>query len=191
MTSIRAFIAVEIDSPHKQKLSKLISELKKSNAYIKWITEAQMHLTLKFLGNIEGNKVQEISNVLKSIADNFNIFGIQLSKIGSFPNMNKPRVIWIGIDKGADELKLLNSRIETELEKLGFEKEKREYKTHLTLGRVKSLKNIPELTNLINGTCFQSQDEIKIDKLILFQSTLTPKGAIYTALAEHLLQNPM
>ena len=188
MNTIRAFIAVEIDPKNKQKLCDLIIQLKKSNPDIKWATENQMHLTLKFLGNIEQNMVQKISEVLKSIADNFNVFTIQFSKIGAFPNMRRPRVIWLGIDKGAEFLKLLNNKIETELEKLGFKKENREYKTHLTLGRVKSLKNISELIRLIDEADFQSQDEIKIDKLILFQSTLTPKGAIYTPLIEHVFR---
>lgn len=183
MSTIRSFIAVEIDPVNKQKLSSLISLLKQSNADIKWVNETQMHLTLKFLGNIEEKKVQQISAALKVIADNFSAFNMHFSKIGAFPNMTKPRVIWLGIDKGADSLKLLNSKIEDELEKIGIEKERRAYAAHLTLGRVKSLKNISILANLINETNFEAQGETKIDELILFQSTLTPKGAIYTPIS--------
>jgi len=181
---IRAFIAVEIDKTNKQRLSKLISDLKKSNTDIKWVGENQMHLTLKFLGNIEQDRVQVISGALKSIADNFKGFNIRLSKIGAFPNLRRPRVIWLDIDKGAEELKSLSNKIEIELEKIGFKKEKREFKAHLTLGRVRSLKVIENLEKIINETDFQPPNEIKIDKLILFQSTLTPKGAIYTPLSE-------
>jgi len=188
MTTIRAFIAVEIDQPHKQKLSDLITHFKKSDADIKWVTENQMHLTLKFLGNIEQEKTQEISDILKGIADSSNSFDIQFSGIGAFPNLKRPRIVWIGIEKGSELLKLLNSKIEYGLEKIGFEKEKREYKTHLTLGRVKSLKNIKELTSLIDKTTLGFQDKIKIDKLTLFQSTLTPKGAVYAPLAEHIFR---
>ena len=181
---IRAFIAVEIDAPHKEKLSALISYLKKSNASVKWVTENQMHLTLKFLGNIGQENVQKISGVLKATAGDFSTFNILFSKIGAFPNYERPRIIWLGIEKGKESLKLLNNKVECELEKIGFSKEKREYKAHLTLGRVKSLKNIPGLSRLINEADLQFQDEIKIDKLILFQSTLTPKGAIYTPLTQ-------
>ncbi len=179
---IRAFIAVEIDQPNKQKLSQLISTLKQANADVKWVNENQMHLTLKFLGNIEKNRVQEISNTLKSIANKASAFNIHLSKISAFPNMHKPRVIWLGIDKGVENLKNLAS-------KLGSRQEKREFKPHLTLGRVKSLKNISQLTKLISETSFESDGNISITKLILFQSTLTPKGAIYTSLAKLSLQN--
>lgn len=181
---IRAFIAVEIDQPNKQKLSELISRLKSSEADVKWVNESQMHFTLKFLGNIEHAKVDQISDTLKTAASSLKAFEIHLSDIGAFPNMHKPRVIWVGVDKGAENLKLLAAQIETELERLGFAKEKREFKAHLTLGRVKSLKNISQLTRLISEIAFQSEGEIKIDKLILFQSTLTPKGALYTPLAQ-------
>lgn len=147
-----------------------------------------MHLTMKFLGNIEQSKVQKISKLLKNIASDFNSFTIQFSNIGGFPNMQRPRVVWMGIKKGSESLKHLNNKVECELEKIGFEKEKREYKAHLTLGRVKSLKNIPDLTRLINEAVLQFQGKIIIDKLMLFQSTLTPKGAIYTPLAEHVFR---
>jgi len=83
----------------------------------------------------------------------------------------------------------LADRIDSVLEKIGFAKEKREFNAHLTLGRVKSLKNISQLTELIQKTAFQSQDKIKISSLILFQSTLTSKGAIYAPLAEIKLPN--
>ncbi|MBU1061178.1 MAG: RNA 2',3'-cyclic phosphodiesterase [Candidatus Omnitrophica bacterium] len=191
MDTIRAFVAIEIDEPNKQKLSDLITQFKKSNTQIKWVTENQMHLTLKFLGNIDGSLVPNISEALKNISENFTQFNIKLSKIGAFPNLQRPRVIWIGIDKGKENVILLANSVETALERLNFAKEKREFKTHLTLGRVKSLKNISGLTKIISETGLQFQDEIKIDKLILFQSTLTPKGAIYTPLAESYLTKPM
>ena len=185
MATIRAFIAIEIDHPNKEKLSALISHLKKPNADVKWVNETHMHLTLKFLGNIEQVKVQEISEALDSIAKGFKAFAIQFSKIGAFPNMRRPRVIWMGIDKGSDALKLLNGKTESGMERIGYAKEKREYRSHLTLGRVRSLKNISELAKLIDEAQLDFQDEIKIDRLILFQSTLTLKGAIYTPLTQH------
>ena len=180
----RTFIAIEIDGINKKILSDVISSLKKSDTNIKWITQDQMHLTLKFLGNVEENTIKNISDAIKSIATNYKKFNLSFSKIGAFPNTKQPRVIWIGIEKGKNELKILNEKIEAECEKLGFEKEKREYRPHLTLGRVKSLKNITNLTNIIDETNFDPQGNVKINKLTLFKSTLTPKGAIYDVLYE-------
>lgn len=184
MNTIRAFIAIEIDKPNRQKILDLILRLKRSDADIKWLDENQIHLTVKFLGNIDKNKIQETRGIIKPVTDNFSVFTIRFSKIGAFPNMRQPRVIWIGFDKGAESLKLLNNKIETGLEKIGFKKEGREYKAHLTLGRVKSLKNIAKLMPLINEINFQAHDEIEIKRLVLFQSTLTSKAAIYAPLAE-------
>jgi 2'-5' RNA ligase len=150
---------------------------------VKWVTQDQMHLTLKFLGNIDKIKIPEITDAMRSSAQDLTSFTITFSKIGAFPNLSHPRVIWIGIDKGADILKLLAEKIETGLEKSGLQKEKRSYKAHLTLGRVRTSKNIQNLIKLINALNEQNEpNETKITKLILFQSTLTPKGAIYTAL---------
>ncbi len=185
---IRAFIAVEIDLPNKQKISGLISELKKTKADVKWITENQIHITLKFLGNIDEERVQKISDALDHISKNSKTFDVRFSELGAFPNMKRPRVIWIGVEKGGDLLKLLNKKIEIELEKLGFVKEKREYKAHLTLGRVKSLNNITSLAESIDKIEFQPTGETKIERLILFQSTLTPKGAIYSPLSKFTFQ---
>lgn len=179
---IRTFIAIELDEPARQKIAELISRLKTSQSDVKWITENQMHLTLKFLGNVDENKIPEISEALKSIADKFSSFDIHLSGIGVFPNLNRPRVIWLGIDKGADEVKKLNNLIETYLEKLEFAREKREFKPHLTLGRVRSFKNIYTLTKLMKEMNFDSGKDIEIKEVILFQSTLAPKGAIYNYL---------
>lgn len=185
---IRSFIAVEIDPPKKQKLSALISNLKTSEAGVKWVNESQMHLTLKFLGDIKEEKVREISDTLKSVADTSSAFSIRLSSIGAFPNMHKPRVIWIDIDKGKEELKLLAGQIENELEKSGFTREKRGFKAHLTLGRVKSLKNISNLIGLIKKTEISLHDEIEIKEIILFRSTLKPTGAIYTPISRFNLK---
>ncbi|MCX5693283.1 MAG: RNA 2',3'-cyclic phosphodiesterase [Candidatus Omnitrophica bacterium] len=189
MSSIRAFIAVEIDHQTKQKISELISNLKKSDADAKWITEGQIHLTLKFLGNIDEGSVHKISDALSGVSNNFNSFTINFSEIGAFPNLNHPAVIWLGVNKGAEFLKTLNEKIETALEKLRLKQENREFKPHLTLARIRSPNNIQNLVKLIEETDFNSWDDLRISKLTLFQSTLNPKGAAYTIIIEKYLQN--
>lgn len=180
MKKIRAFIAVDIDAGAKENILSIIETLKKSNTDVKWINENQLHLTLKFLGYIDETLIQTISQALTSISGNFPAFILTFSKIGGFPNINNPKVVWLGIDKGAETLIALNERIEIELEKAGLKKETRKFLPHLTLGRVRTPKNITNLTKLINETTFQITNKIKIDKLTLYQSTLTPKGAVYT-----------
>lgn len=186
--AVRAFIAVEIDPQAKQKISELITRLKKSEADAKWITENQMHLTLKFLGNISQDKIKEISDALSLISNDFKPFAITFSGIGAFPNMNHARVIWLGIDKGAEALMMLNEKIENTLEKYGFKKDGREFSPHLTLARVRSGKNIAGLATLIKETVFDSGKDTLVNKLTLFQSVLNPKGAVYTVISEGYLK---
>ncbi|MBU1912010.1 MAG: RNA 2',3'-cyclic phosphodiesterase [Candidatus Omnitrophica bacterium] len=186
---MRAFIAVEIDSQTKQKISDLVSCLKKTGPDAKWITEDQMHLTLKFLGNIGEDKVQKISEALSAISDSFKSLKIGFSNIGAFPNLNHPRVIWLGIDEGRGSLEILNGKIEASLEKSGFARENREFNPHLTLARIRSSKNISNLIKLIGEKNLTPVGEILIDKLSLFQSTLSPKGAVYTLILQKSLQN--
>jgi len=180
---LRAFIAVEIDEQSKQKVLELVSCLKKSCADVKWLDETQMHLTLKFLGGVPADKINGISEALSGISGAFESFPITLSGIGVFPDLKHPAVLWLGVDKGAESLETLNDKIENALEKIGFQKEKRKFKPHLTLGRVKSSKNMPGLLKLIGNTSFEHKEDIKINELSLFQSALNPKGAIYNKLS--------
>lgn len=187
---MRAFIAVEIDEQLKQKISKLISNLKKSGADAKWITENQMHITLKFLGNISKDKIGEISDALSIVSSDFKSFKITFSKIGAFPNLDHPRIIWLGIDdNGAESLKMLNKNLENTLKKSGFREEDHSFQPHLTLARIKSGRNISGLVKLIKETDFASGNYTQINKLTLFQSTLNPGGTIYTVISEKYLQD--
>ncbi|MBU1007356.1 MAG: RNA 2',3'-cyclic phosphodiesterase [Candidatus Omnitrophica bacterium] len=183
----RAFIAIDLDLAHKQKISGLISDLKQANADVKWANEGQLHITLKFLGNIGDIELEQVSGIIKDIAINTKTFAISLSGISVFPDTHRPNVVWVGIDKGADILKFLVDKIGSRLESAGLKKEKREFRAHLTLGRAKSLKNINYLTELIKKTDFRPTDKIEIKNIILFQSTLTPKGAVHTPLAKFKL----
>jgi RNA 2',3'-cyclic 3'-phosphodiesterase len=182
MNSIRAFIAVEIDSASKQKISGLINDLKQTNADVRWASENQMHLTLKFLGNIEQGKISLISAAIKTITGHIREFDLSFSGIGAFPAINRPRLIWAGIDKGSNELRMIAGLIEKEMGILGFDKEGRDYKAHLTLGRVGSQKKIKDLTKKMAELEFKFDPDTKVNKLVLFQSTLTPKGTIHTPL---------
>lgn len=190
MNTIRAFIAVEITGQAKQNISALITNLKQSNADAKWITENQMHLTLKFLGDIDESGVQKISGILSDISNNFESFKIDFSNIGGFPNLDHPSVIWLGVENGSEHLKTLNSEIETALEKIGFKKEPRLFKPHLTLARIRSDKSIPSLIKSIReiNPAMDPKNSANVDKVALLQSVLNPKGAIYKVIVEKYLR---
>ncbi len=176
---IRTFICVEISNPKLISLiNAQISELGKIEG-IRTVKSTQMHLTLKFLGDVSEKRLEHIKNDIQQIL--FDPFNISLEGIGCFPNTNRIRVVWIGISEGKEALKKLASLVEQVMVQIGFPKEKRQFSPHLTLGRVKYLKEegkelLIKKIEKSKGSHFGSQS---IDRFILKKSTLTPKGAIY------------
>lgn len=185
---MRTFIAIDLDPEIKKALSLLIDELDKGHRNIRWVKHQGMHLTLKFLGEIDGEKVPEIENVLRMISKEYDSFSLKFKGTGSFPpGMKNPRVLWVGIEE-QETLKALQSRLEGELEKLGFPRERRKYHAHLTLGRVKSLYNIKETLSLLEKYRGRNFGVMKADKISFIQSTLKPTGAEYSILSEFELK---
>ncbi len=181
MQKIRAFIAIDI--PVSQKAIKIINELKKTQIDAKLVETKNMHLTLKFLGDTDENLIDEIEKTIKESTKNTQPFEITLKNIGVFPNQNYIKVAWIGVEN-AEPLKQITETIDTKLQNLGFEKEKRPFSAHLTIARIKSAKNKEKLIQLINKYENTEFHKIKIDKIILKKSTLTPEGPIYTNLRQ-------
>ncbi len=183
---IRSFIAIELDDKTHQLLSEIQNKLKHATSNIKWVNSCNIHLTLKFLGNIQLEKIEEVKSLLDDAALGVKAFKISLSEIGAFPKLDYVRVIWVGIKLGSEKIKSLASNLEEKLTKLGFEKEKRPFRSHLTLGRMRLPKPNQELKLAIESlntnelTSFKHQ--LTINHITLFQSTLTPKGSIYTPL---------
>lgn len=180
--SIRTFIAIELNQETHSELSSLQSALKKSDADVKWVTPEIIHLTLKFLGYIDGEKINEVQKILSEVVKNFKPFALSLKEIGAFPKLDYPRVIWAGVDEGKDEAKLIAKELEDKLEKIGIPKEDREFHPHITLGRVKSPKNKDKLKNIIETTRFEPKSKVNVDHLTLFKSQLATQGPIYTPL---------
>jgi len=180
---MRIFIALELSDEIKGELSRLEGRLKEARADIKWAKPENIHLTLKFLGDIEESNIEEIKNALGGISSSEKPFEISLFKLGAFPSLNQPRVIWAGIDKGCSEAENIAARVADALKKIGFPKEERPFSAHLTLGRVKSGKNKAGLKDMLASLEVRPKSCV-INKITLFQSTLAPNGPIYTPLHE-------
>ena len=185
---VRAFIAIELNPQIRDELAKLQSQLKSSKADVKWTRPDAIHLTLKFLGNNTHEKLEDVKKTLDKISPHYKPFEISLFKIGGFPRLENLRVIWVGIDKGCSQAEAIAKDIERELSTMGFEKEKRAFTAHLTLGRARSPKGKRELVSKIETLDFKPSASCTVNKIVLFQSTLTPQGSIYTPLHESRLQ---
>ena len=187
---MRTFIAIEISDGAKSALGQIQAHLKYAGADVKWVENENIHLTMKFLGEVKEDKVEEIKMALDAIGRETKPFEIVLKGIGAFPNIDYPRVIWVGIDKGAAEATEVSRKVDDELLKIGFPKESRPFAAHLTLGRVRSSHNKAALKEKINSINEKLPDinRQSIGSVILFKSTLTPKGSIYTKLHEAKFQ---
>ncbi len=180
---IRSFIAVDINDPAiAKKVEDVEKKLMGVQAAVKWIDPKIVHVTLKFLGDISPAQIDPIFEVMKGVG--FKPFEIHISNIGCFPNMNRPRVVWVGIKEGKEELEALYSQLNLKLKPLGFRPETRRFRAHITIGRVKGKKGIHELAGQISRMKDLEIGIQRIESLKLKKSTLTPKGPIYETLRE-------
>lgn len=183
---MRLFIATPLANEVEQKLAGIIEELKPHGGKIKYVAPHNIHLTLKFLGNTESDKVPALTSAIDKIATNYQPINSSLDNVGGFPNLRRPKVIWIGFKQNVEQLIKLVDDIEIQTARLGWEKENRKFKAHLTLGRVKDEHHLDGLTQFLLD---YKIDPIPLtfDRIILFQSTLTQKGPIYKNLHEVIL----
>jgi RNA 2',3'-cyclic 3'-phosphodiesterase len=183
METLRTFIAVELDKENREALERIEDDLKRLDADVKWVDPQNIHLTLKFLGEIPPKKVRQVQETLPELLKAFSLFEITIATLGAFPKPERPRIIWVGVTQNAHELTRLAHQVEEGLCALSFPKEEKAFSPHATIGRVRSPKNQAQLAEGIKNYSFAPLTQ-KISKVILFKSTLTPQGPIYQPLAE-------
>ncbi len=186
MAPIRAFIAIEIAEEIRQKIDTFQAELKRSSEPVSWTKSQNIHLTLKFLGEIEQNQIDDIASQLQMVTEPIASFSISIQGVGLFPSSKRPRVLWVGVQDLSDELLGLAEKVHDHLNHVGFTKEKRLFKPHLTLGRVKAPLSRHFVENFLNNP-FTCGDQ-NVHEVVLMQSQLHPKGAVYTPLVKYRLK---
>lgn len=184
---MRLFIATPISSEIEKELSRIISALKSVGGPVKWVAPTNIHLTLKFLGETDKKLVPEINGIIDEIAAKHSAISSGLANLGAFPNYHRPRVFWVGLERGTEELSEVAFELDRALHNLGFAEENRPFKGHLTLGRVKFPNGLEKLSETIKSFNVEKKPLI-FDKLILFKSNLTPRGSIYEILHEKKLK---
>ncbi len=178
---VRCFIAIDIGEEIKKELEAFMKGLKKFDPDVKWLSGDHIHLTLKFLGNTDETLADRIEASLKSVASCHRKFELTMAGTGVFPDYSKPRVIWVGINR-SEELNLLYNNIESAMEPLGYERETKKFRPHLTIARVKSQKGLPPLLKEIRGCKDREFGKIEVSGVLLMKSTLKPTGAEYERL---------
>ena len=181
MKKIRTFVAIEMPEDVRQGFKEVQATLRQADAHVKWVEPHNIHLTLKFLGDIGEDQLERLFQGVVEAAQEFSPFQISLSRLGGFPNLKRPRVIWIGIEEGKENLSQLQKKLEDSICQQGFSREDRKFSPHLTIGRVKSPRGVDDLVTIIKETPFESHS-IGMRDVVVMKSTLTPEGPIYTPL---------
>jgi 2'-5' RNA ligase len=185
---VRCFVCVEIvNQPNIIKIKTILDHLSSFQG-IRPVKPNQLHLTMKFLGEVPETKLSPIENELRRIT--LPAFDIEFSHLGVFPNERRPSVIWVGLSSGKSQLITLAREVDERLSKIGFPKEKRKFSPHLTVGRIKKLypDEQQNLVDYIHSNVMMVGEKEILESFIFKKSTLTPQGAIYENLAEFLLR---
>ena len=178
--TFRAFIAIDLPESVKSFLSDVQETLKSYGFRVKWVRPQNIHLTLKFLGDTATAHTDKISEAMALATRNFPIVPLKAKGIGVFPNARRPRVIWAGLNGQLETLANLQQTLDAHLADLGFARDTRAFKSHLTLGRVKGKIASDRMKAAIDKLKELESESFEASQIILFKSELRPTGAVYT-----------
>jgi len=183
---LRTFIAVDFPPPIIDKLDRIINYFKKQlpESPLKWVAAHQLHLTIKFIGELPDYQLPKIKSILTNAIGNQLVFTMGIEGLGMYPNEQKPRVVWLGI-AGKRPLIVLHNILDQALEKIGIPPEKHKFNPHLTLARVRRQADQIAVMEIGKRLCqfkVDSLGTINVEKISFYQSKVTPKGPIYSTL---------
>jgi 2'-5' RNA ligase len=186
---IRAFIAFELPNELIGHVSGLLDQLRSYSLKIRWVKPHHLHLTLKFLGNISESRIDPIKRLIQEVAKGGGPIRLFSHRIGIFQSLRKPRVLWLGLEGDVNEIWRIRQDLENRLAEIGFQRESRPFRMHLTLGRFKEKvkPHLGELERLLREMEPVRSPEFRLIQMTFFQSSLTPSGPVYTKLSTVML----
>ena len=187
-TAVRAFIAIDVPEQVKASLDATLRELRAtlSGRAYGWVRVEGIHLTLKFLGDVDEDSIPTISDALAPTASGERPFSLRLRGTGTFPPGRRPNVVWASLDGDLDALAEVQERVEEAMTRLGFEAERRTFQPHLTLGRIRSRlsdADLRTLTTVLAEVTHEATEPFTVEAVRLVRSEFRPGGARYTTLA--------
>lgn len=188
-------MAIDLPDEVRDRLGELIARLsgRTTPGTVRWVRPEAIHLTLKFLGEVSTGNLSQVGEVLKRVSSSHGPVDLVLVGLGCFPNVRRPRVIWVGVDEPSGRLVALQQALEAQFERIGYRRETRPFSPHLTLGRVRDGASADAVQEVGRCVSLEPREEIgrvHATAVCLFRSELRPSGAIYTRLAEAPLRGP-
>ena len=191
---MRAFVAIELDESAKAHIAAAIEQLRRERIErLRLVRPEGVHLTLKFLGDIEAAQASRVAEAMTRAAVRHAPFSLSLGSPGVFPNPRRARVLWVGVEGALKELRMLQSSVEEELVAAGFPAERQRFNPHLTIGRMHhraSPANRKRAAGVLSALCLPADQAVTVNAISLMKSTLLPGGAIYERLACVVLASP-
>ncbi|MBI4637242.1 MAG: RNA 2',3'-cyclic phosphodiesterase [Candidatus Rokubacteria bacterium] len=181
--AVRSFVAVLLDPDTRAALGTAIERLRRAGRGVAWVVPDNLHVTLKFLGQVDEARLGEVASALAAAAAGVAAFDFVVQGLGAFPSVDRPRVVWAGAGEGAGALVTLASRVEEALGPLGFAAEARPFSPHVTLGRLRAPRRDPALAAALGASPGQVFGRIRAARVSLMRSDLSPRGARYSELA--------
>ena len=181
---MRTFVAVNLDETLRARLAEAQRLLKESGADVKWTDPRGLHITLKFLGEVEESRIPEIGAAIGKALEGCGPFQLKLRGAGTFPSDAAPRVVWVAAAEGEAPLARMAGRLEEALEPAGFAREKRPFAAHITLGRARSPRGRERLAEGVRALAAEELGEMVVERAALMKSQLTLQGAIYEPVEE-------
>lgn len=184
---IRTFVAVCLDEELRSRISAIQERVKNLAPNVKWVAPDNFHVTLKFLGDVRRDRLSIVQSAMDGVAGSMAAFDLTISGTGVFPTPRRPRVIWVGVEEGREQLVALAKAVEDRLVRAGFEKEDKPFKTHITIGRVKESKPVEGLVEGLDEIDTSGLGVQLVASICVMESVLRPGGPEYTPLSVHKL----
>jgi len=182
--TVRTFVAVEISSAVRGCAEELIEQFRTAPVDVKWVEAHNLHLTLKFLGDVPSREIARVCEAVGQGAAEVEPFELEIRGAGAFPNTKRPRTLWLGTGHGEQEMVALHDHVEKPLKKLGFRPEHRRFHPHLTIGRVRhGGPGMAQLGQLLDEYAQFEVGRVEVSQLVVFSSRLERTGPIYEALS--------
>lgn len=180
---VRTFAAVDLDPVICEGAMRMIDRLRTAGADVKWVRPENLHLTVKFLGEVDNHELYDVCRTVQAAVGPLPPFAIEVRGLGAFPKVERPRTVWLGITQGAEQLEQLSDRVDAALEPFGFRRETRRFHAHITLGRVR--RPGPALRHVTSILLEEAETEIglsHVEELVIYSSDLEPEGPLYKPL---------
>jgi len=187
MIGIRAFIAFDLPKDILESIGDVQEKIKKRGVKLRWVPVQNIHVTMKFIGDIHVDLVDRVSSMMAESAEGLSVITLYANGIGVFPGLHRPKVLWIGIDGEIDRLDRLQKTLDKKLSLIGIQAEKRPFQGHLTIGRAKEKLNVERLKESLHAFYDFQTRPFEINEMKLFQSELLPTGAVYSCLKSVVL----